>query len=99
MYFTYILSNKWDTVLYVGSTNNLAVRLTQHYTNTNSKSFSARYNLCKLVYFETYDQAWFAVEREKQIKKWSRRRKDDLINTINPKRFDLSGESVDIARG
>lgn len=98
MYFTYILSNKWNTVLYIGSTNDLANRLTQHYTNKDRKSFSARYNLCILVYFETYEQAWSAVEREKQLKKWSRKRKDQLIDSINPERNDLSGESIAFAR-
>ena len=94
MCFVYILTNKRHTVLYVGSTNNLANRLNQHYSNRNKKSFTARYNLCKLVYFEPYKDMWIADGREKQIKGGSRKKKEDLIDSVNPSWNDLSDESL-----
>lgn len=88
-FYTYILSNQNNTVLYVGFTNNLKSRLNQHKAKSN-KGFSGRYNIDKLVWFESSDYANNSVKREKQIKKWNRQWKINLINDINPDWLDLS---------
>ena len=89
VYFVYILSNKWDTVLYVGMTNDLERRLWQH-RNKVYQGFTSRYHVTKLVYFEVYQDAIEAIAREKQIKAGSRQKKIDLINSLNPEWKDLS---------
>ena len=89
-YYVYILTNKNHTVLYVGVSNNLKVRLKQHKSRVSKKSFTKRYNLDKLVYFETTQYVNNAIKREKQIKKWNREWKINLINDMNPDWNDLS---------
>ena len=81
-YFVYIISNKSNTI-YVGVTSNLSRRLWQH-QNKLISGFSAKYNLNKLVYYEEYGSPRQAIEREKQIKGWTRKKKVDLIKTKNP---------------
>ena len=90
VYFVYILSNKWDTVLYVGMTNDLERRLWQH-RNKVYQGFTSRYHVTKLVYFEVYQDAIEAIAREKQIKRWRREKKLSLIQETNPKFEDLTG--------
>ncbi len=92
-YFTYIMSNKHDTVLYVGMTNNLIGRCIQHKSG-KIEGFTKRYNVHKLVYFEEYAYAMEAIMREKQVKKYSRAKKDALINQVNPKREELFKNGV-----
>lgn len=87
-YYVYIMSNKIDTVLYVGVTNNIARRVFEH-KNHVVEGFTDSYNVTKLVYCETITDVKSAIEREKQIKRWSRKKKDMLINGVNPKRNDL----------
>jgi putative endonuclease len=87
-YFVYILTNKVNTVLYTGVTNDLVRRVVEHRTGTGSK-FTSRYNVNKLVYFETTGDINTAIEREKQIKAGSRQKKIDLVNMINPEWNDL----------
>ena len=82
------MTNKNNTVLYVGVTNNLARRVLQH-RQPESKSFTHRYKVYKLVYFEVTSDIQAAILREKQIKAGSRQKKIDLINRINPDLEDL----------
>ena len=90
-YCIYILSNKNNTVLYTGVTNNLPRRIYEHKAKLVD-SFTKRYNLNKLVYYEVFDQVEYAILREKQIKGGSRAKKIALIIAMNPKWLDLSLE-------
>ena len=83
-FYVYILTNKNKTVLYTGVTNNLHIRLHQHKNKTNPNSFTAKYNVAFLVYYEKYDWIQQAIEREKEIKNLSRTKKLDLIRIQNP---------------
>jgi putative endonuclease len=88
----YILTNKNHTVLYVGVTSNLPQRMEEHRTGKYKTSFSHRYNVTELVYFEEFDNIVDAIAREKQIKAGSRQKKLDLINGLNPLWKDLMEE-------
>jgi putative endonuclease len=90
-YFVYILTNKNNTVLYTGVTNNLFLRVQQHKSGKGGK-FTAKYKVTKLIYYEVFDNAYDALNREKQIKAGSRQKKIDLINENNPAWFDLFDE-------
>src|SRR3989344_1571607 len=83
VYYVYILTNQRNTVLYTGITNNLRRRLYEHRTN-KGYHFTKRYNITKLVLFEEYASVIDAIRREKQIKAGSRKRKEELINAVNP---------------
>jgi putative endonuclease len=87
--FVYILTNKNNTTLYTGVTSDLKLRVHDHKTNLNPSSFSARYKLYKLVYYECFHEITSAIDREKQIKAGSRKKKEGLINTMNPSWEDL----------
>ena len=87
-YYVYILTNGGGTVLYVGITNNLAARVDQHAAGEGG-AFSRKYQLKRLLYFETYVDVRQAIAREKQIKGWSRRKKESLIRTMNPRLENL----------
>lgn len=91
MYFVYMLTNKTNTVLYIGVTNNLERRLYEH-KNKLLDGFTKKYHLYKLVYFETTTDIKAAIAREKQLKGWTRSRKNALIESINPAWQDLSEE-------
>lgn len=91
-YHVYILTNKWQTVLYVGVTGNLEGRIAQHKEKVHPKSFTAQYNVNRLVYFEEYGNPLEAIMREKQLKAGPRWRKERLINQNNPSWKDLSEE-------
>ncbi|MGV0925089.1 GIY-YIG nuclease family protein [Empedobacter tilapiae] len=83
-YFVYILTNKTKTVLYVGVTNNLKLRLYQHSNpNVFSNAFTMKYNCCFLIYYECFSDINLAISREKQIKGWNREKKELLINNFN----------------
>ena len=84
------MANKNNSVLYTGVTSDLEKRVIQHKTKKHHKSFSAKYNICKLVYYEERETIGEAIKREKQIKAGSRNKKIDLINSINPEWKDLS---------
>lgn len=88
-YCVYILTNKINTVLYVGVTGNLPKRMYEH-KNKLVDGFTKRYNLTKLVYFEQTENIHSALAREKQLKNWKRQWKVDLINKNNPEWKDLS---------
>jgi len=88
-YYIYIMTNKRNTVLYTGVTNNLEERVSQH-KNKLKKGFTSKYNINKLVYYEEFDYIDDAIAREKQIKAGSRKKKIELIEGINKKWDDLS---------
>ncbi len=90
-YCVYIMTNTHNTVLYTGVTNNLQRRVLEHKSGTGSK-FSNKYNVDKLVYFECGDDVNAAIAREKQIKAGSRKKKMDLVNSMNSEWKDLFGE-------
>ena len=89
MYYVYILTNKNHTVLYTGVTSDLVRRVYERKNHADKDSFTAKYNVTKLVYFEETPDVRVAIEREKQIKSWSRNRKTDLIFSSNPHWADL----------
>jgi len=82
--------NSNNTVLYTGVTSDIKERVNQHKSKKHSNSFSARYDICKLVYYERYGSIGDAIKREKQIKGGSRKKKTDLINGMNPEWNDIS---------
>ena len=88
-YCIYIMTNKHNTTLYTGVTNDLKRRVYEH-KNHLVKGFTDRYNLEKLVYFEITNEVSSAILREKQIKKGSRRKKIGLIESVNPEWKDLA---------
>ena len=88
MYYVYILTNFSNTTLYIGVTNNLERRIYEH-KNKLIDGFSSKYNLNKLVYFEEYELIEDAIKREKQLKKWKRKWKEELIEKKNPFWKDL----------
>ncbi len=84
-YYVYIITNKNKTVLYIGVTNNLKERLYYHSNpEPMSKSFSARYNVKYLIYYEHFTNIDDAIAREKQLKGWRREKKENIINSFNP---------------
>ena len=90
-YYVYLLTNWNNKVMYVGMTSNLTQRLYEH-KNKRFKGFTAKYNVNKLVYFEETDDVWVAIEREKEIKKWRREKKNKLVEQSNPDWNDLTLE-------
>ena len=94
--FIYIITNNNHTVLYTGVTSNLSKRIKEHQDKRFQGSFSARYNVNKLVYYETFQMIGDAISREKQIKAGSRAKKIALINTVNAEWNDLYEEIVEL---
>ncbi|WP_373397477.1 GIY-YIG nuclease family protein [Algoriphagus halophilus] len=90
----YIITNSRNTVLYTGVTSDLIRRVYEHKYGLNRKSFTFKYNLVKLVYFESFHSIEEAIFREKQIKSGSRKKKEELINSMNPEWKDL-GEDLE----
>ena len=88
-YYVYILSNTSNSTIYVGVTNNLARRVWEH-KNHFVESFTKKYNVTKLIYYELFDNIFSALTREKQLKGWTRIKKDQLINAINPNWDELT---------
>ena len=83
--YVYILTNLTQTVLYIGVTNGLTRRLYEHSENRgNAAKYTGRYQADLLVYFEIAPDATQAIAREKQLKGWTRRKKDALITVFNP---------------
>ena len=91
LYYIYIMTNKYNNVLYTGVTNDLQRRVIEHKTGKGS-SFTKKYKVYKLVYFESGDDIELAILREKEIKGGSRRKKVELINSLNPGWEDLFEE-------
>jgi putative endonuclease len=94
--FIYIITNKNNTTLYVGVTSNLPNRMEEHKEKRFQNSFSSRYNLNKLVYYEQFQMIGDAIGREKQLKAGSRKSKLELIESVNPNWVDLYEEVRDI---
>jgi putative endonuclease len=89
----YILTNKYNKVLYVGVTNNLVRRVYEH-KNKLISGFTSKYNVNKLVYYENFQSVFDAIKREKEIKGWKREKKVALINSFNPEWKDLYEELI-----
>jgi putative endonuclease len=90
----YIMTNVFNTVLYIGVTSNLFSRVDEHKTKAYPKSFTAKYNCNKLVYYKMYSTIDEAIGMEKRLKKWNRAWKIQLINKNNPLWLDLYGEDL-----
>jgi len=90
-YYVYIITNKWNNVLYTGVTNDLKRRILEH-KNKIIKGFTKRYNVDKLVYYEVTESVESAIVREKQIKGGSRKDKIELVNSMNTEWCDLYKE-------
>ena len=88
-----MITNQYNTVLYIGVTNNLIRRIYEH-KNKLVKGFSSKYNLNKLVYYEQTESIESAILREKQLKNYSRAKKEQLISKISPNHNDLYDEIV-----
>lgn len=84
-FYVYIVTNPTRTALYVGVTNDLNRRIFEHTTNRGDKnSFAGKYYCYNLIYYEHFTNIEFAIEREKEIKKWGRKKKIELIESVNP---------------
>ncbi len=92
-YFVYILASKRNGTLYIGVTSNLTKRIEEH-KNKLADGFTSKYGVDKLVYFEQTSDVDSAIAREKQLKKWNRKWKLELIEKQNPSWEDLS-ENLD----
>ncbi|BAY92767.1 MULTISPECIES: GIY-YIG nuclease family protein [unclassified Tolypothrix] len=90
-YYLYIMTNKYNNVLYTGVTNDLQRRVYEHKSKL-IEGFTKKYNITKLVYYEIFDDAYTAISREKQIKAGSRQKKIDLVNGVNNEWKDLYEE-------
>ena len=88
-YYVYILSNNHKNVIYTGVTNDLIRRVYEHKNHLDKGSFTSRYNVENLVYYEITTDVDSAIAREKQIKGWNRKRKEKLIEARNPNWNDL----------
>jgi putative endonuclease len=92
----YIISNQNGNVIYIGVTSNLWYRVLQHKEGDGS-IFTKKYNVHKLVYFEDFNEMNTAIHREKQLKKWNRKWKDELIDTMNTERIDLANDGYSLS--
>ncbi len=93
LYFVYIVTNPERKVLYIGVTNNLEARLGEHYFNKgNPKTFAGKYYCYNLIYYEEFQYINEAIRREKELKSWSRMKKENLIKAINPDWFILNNK-------
>ena len=88
-YYVYILTNKYNNVLYTGMTRDLPRRVYEHRNHLDPGSFTAKYKVIRLVYYECTNDVRAAIAREKQIKDWSRQRKNALVESMNPTWTDL----------
>ena len=88
------MANAHNTVLYVGVTNDIERRVKEHKEHLDPRSFTARYNVEKLVWYEAHDSIIAAIAREKQLKNWKREWKDALISETNPERRDLAATGM-----
>jgi putative endonuclease len=83
------MASRKNGTLYTGVTNDIARRAFEHKSHINKDSFSARYNVDKLVHIEVFENPEYAIMREKQIKSWKRQKKLDLIEQTNPDWIDM----------
>ena len=89
MYYVYILANVTGTVVYTGVTKDVIRRVYEHKHDLVPNSFTAKYSVHKLVYFEETSSIYAAISRERQIESWNRKRKNELVESMNPKWEDL----------
>lgn len=82
-FYVYIMANKPNGTLYVGSTSDIIKRVWEHKNKVNSDAFTAKYNACNLVYYETHYSYVEAARREKRFKKWPRQWKINMIESLN----------------
>ncbi len=90
-FYIYVMTNKYNRVLYIGITSDLLKRVYQHQQGS-IKGFTYAYNATKLLYYEIWDTAESAIAREKQLKNWHREWKFNLIKELNPNLKDLAGD-------
>ena len=95
-YFVYITTNQYRTTLYIGVTNNIQRRVAQHYFDSQNakKSFAGKYNCYDLVYYEGFENSSDAIAREKQLKKWNRKKKNLLISEFNSEWESLNNQII-----
>ena len=93
MYYVYILTNWNNKVMYIGVTSDLYKRIYQH-KNKLVDGFTKKYNVTKLVYYESTEDVTSAIAREKQLKGWTRKKKNKLVVMINPEWKDLGAELI-----
>lgn len=95
-YFVYIVTNENKTTLYIGVTNNIQKRISQHYFDSQNikKSFAGKYNCFYLVYYQGFESIESAILREKELKKWRREKKNKLITEFNPNWAFLNNEVI-----
>jgi len=95
-YLVYIVTNRSKRVLYIGMTNNLAKRLSEHEYNSRGpkSSFAGRYNAYHLIYWEHFQFVKDAYAREKELKGWRREKKERLISSFNPN-WDFLNDTID----
>ena len=93
-YFVYILTNQGRSVLYIGVTNDVRARLHQHIDDAENdeEHFARQYKCVNLIYYERFDRVEEAIRREKQLKGWTRKKKEQLINKVNPEWKFLNDE-------
>ena len=96
-YYVYLMTNWNNKVMYVGITNNLERRVYEHKQKL-VKGFTEKYKVNKLVYFEETGDVWAALAREKEIKKWRREKKNNLVQSLNSRWIDLSEGWFKISR-
>jgi len=96
-YYVYILASKKGGTLYIGVTNNLIKRIWEHKHNI-TEGFTKKYSVHLLVYYESYPDIKLAIEREKNLKKWNRSWKIQLIEKANPLWNDLSAHGFPLSR-
>ena len=87
-YYVYIIASRKDGAIYIGVTNDIVRRIYEHRTKA-VPGFTSRYNITRLVWLETYDDPISAISREKQLKKWKREWKVEMIEGMNPEWDDL----------
>lgn len=97
-FFVYLMTNQARTALYTGVTNNLARRVSEH-QRREFPGFTKYYHCTRLVYFDVLPDALSAIAFEKQVKGWTRARKNALVGTCNPKWTDISGPLFEPVRG
>ena len=90
--YVYIMTNKNRTTLYIGVTNNLCRRVYEHKNHLIKNTFTAKYNLEYCIYFEEFQYFDIAIQREKELKKWNRQKKEALINKKNPEWKEIATE-------
>ncbi|MCQ2351348.1 MAG: GIY-YIG nuclease family protein [Paludibacteraceae bacterium] len=95
--YIYILTNYTRTTLYIGVTNDIARRILEHKNHIFHNSFTDKYNVELCIYYESFNTIEEAICREKEIKKWSRQKKENLINSLNPEWKEIDIGYVDVS--